>query len=244
MLHNQLSGVRKGNLSILVYLHNVKSLGDSLAAIGERVSETFLTMYVLNGLGRAYDNFVISANNRETPFTFAELKPRLMNHEQWLLDKEQDMSINFDSQHPSAFYSRNGNNFGGGNKNKPKFNPNNFVNSQFQSGSSSNSNSQGGYNGGYSGGVPKMGGPSNSGGRRTQIDFSKVECQICRKFGHFANRCYYRYASDKKQNNNHSAYIASEEDGFHYMDPSANIATMDQAFSSMTMQNPTMSDPS
>ncbi|RZC62572.1 hypothetical protein C5167_024320 [Papaver somniferum] len=214
MLHNQLSGIRKGNLSILVYLQTIKTLADSLAVIGERVSEADLTMCVLNGLSRTYDNFVISANNRETPFTFAELKPRLLNHEQWLLDQEQDMSNNFDPQHPSAFCSRNINHFGGGagNKGKPKSSYGNFMSSQYQSGSSSSS--------------------------------STVERQICRKFGHFANRCYYRYAPDKKQNNTHAAHIASEDDGFQYMDSSANATTMELAFSGMTIHNNTMSDPS
>lgn len=67
----------------------------------------WLCMHVLNGLGREFDNFVIAAQNREHPFTFAELNPRLLNHEQWLVAQHQDTQSMFDSQNPSAFYGKN-----------------------------------------------------------------------------------------------------------------------------------------
>ncbi|XP_026384828.1 uncharacterized protein LOC113280419 [Papaver somniferum] len=62
-------------------------------------------MYVLNGRGRAYDTFVISAQNRETPYTFDELKARLLTREQWLGAQNQDYGSILDN--PSTFYGRN-----------------------------------------------------------------------------------------------------------------------------------------
>ncbi|XP_026440696.1 uncharacterized protein LOC113339675 [Papaver somniferum] len=110
MLRNQLHGCKKGNSTVLVYLQNLKTIADSLAAIGEKVSESDLVMYVLNGLGREFDSFVISAQYTDVPFTFAERKPRLLNHEQWLVDQHKDTSLIFDTQNSYALYSRNGNN--------------------------------------------------------------------------------------------------------------------------------------
>ncbi|XP_026443507.1 uncharacterized protein LOC113343582, partial [Papaver somniferum] len=118
MLRNQLHNVKKGNMTILVYLQNIKTIADSLAAIGERVSNSDLTMYVLNVLGRDYDNFVVAAHNRKVPYTFAELKPRLLNHEQWLLEQHQDSSFVFETQLPTSLYSRNGNSGNGRGKSK------------------------------------------------------------------------------------------------------------------------------
>ncbi|XP_026432754.1 uncharacterized protein LOC113330109 [Papaver somniferum] len=60
MLRAQLFGIRKRNLHILVYLQKIKKIADSVAAIGEKVNESDLIMYVLNGLETEYDNFVVS----------------------------------------------------------------------------------------------------------------------------------------------------------------------------------------
>lgn len=106
MLRGQLHGLGRGNQSICVYLHTMRTIADALAAINERVSNSDLTMYALNGLGREYDNFVISAQNRETPFTFAELKARFLNHAQWLHDQEQKVSNGFDIDRSSSFFSK------------------------------------------------------------------------------------------------------------------------------------------
>lgn len=140
-------------------------------------------MCILNGLGRDYDNFVISAYNREVSFTFAEIKARLLNHEQWIHEQQHDQSSQFDSQNASAFYGRNvqnGNGFGSNkNKNRGSKPPVQFKNSTYHIGSSSHSHTSG------------------DGNRRTSMYFSQVECQICRKTGHYASRCFFRYAPPK-----------------------------------------------
>ncbi|XP_026450662.1 uncharacterized protein LOC113350755 [Papaver somniferum] len=191
MLQNQLINIRKGNSTILVYLYAIKTIVDSLATISEKVNESDLMVYILNGLGRAYDNFVISAQNRETSFTFVEIKPRSLSHEQWLTDKAQDISMTFDSQHPSAFYGRNVSNSDGGGKPKYKSNnqhTSNFKNNQYTSRSDSraslnfkNSKFHAG-SGSAPGNFDKSFG--ENGATRPHIEFSKFECQICRCFGH------------------------------------------------------------
>ncbi|XP_026410780.1 uncharacterized protein LOC113306004 [Papaver somniferum] len=127
MLRNQLHNVKKGNLTILVFLHNVKTIADSLEAIGEKVSDSDLVIYVLNGLDREFDTYIVVAQNKETSFTFAEIKPRLLNHKQWLIEQQHDSSITYDAQHPTAFYDRNGPSysFNGNGRGKPRHNGNN-----------------------------------------------------------------------------------------------------------------------
>ncbi|XP_026419387.1 uncharacterized protein LOC113315308 [Papaver somniferum] len=183
MLRAQLFGIKRGNLNILVYLQKIKSITDSLAAIGEKVNDSDLIMHVLNGLGREYDTFIISAQNKDNPYTFSELKARLLTHEQWLFDQDRDTTGIYDSQHNSGLYARNGNSNSGNSYNAnggKKKNGSNFPygrgngNKSGQYGSSF-SNIQGNYDPGSS---------STSTGGSRRFDLSQVDCQICRKKGH------------------------------------------------------------
>lgn len=63
-------------------------------------------MYTLNGVGREYDNFVVSTQNRDVPFTFNELRSRLIHHEQWLSTQEADLTKSLDSAMNSAFFTK------------------------------------------------------------------------------------------------------------------------------------------
>lgn len=60
MLRGQLQTIKRGARTVAEYVQEVKSISDSLASINERVVEYDIVMYVLNGLGREYDNFVTS----------------------------------------------------------------------------------------------------------------------------------------------------------------------------------------
>lgn len=106
MLKGRLQSVKRGNRSVTEYLQEVKSISDSLASIKERVVDGDLVMYVLNGLGRDYDNFVISVQNRENPLSFADLKAKLATHEQWLKDHHLETAAALDSVSSSAFSQR------------------------------------------------------------------------------------------------------------------------------------------
>ncbi|XP_026419753.1 uncharacterized protein LOC113315711 [Papaver somniferum] len=229
MLRNQLHNFKKGNLTILVYLHNVKNIADSLAAIGEKVSDIDLVMYVLNGLGREFDTFVIAAQNRENLFSFTELKPRLLNHEQWLLEQQTTSNNIYDTHHQYAFYSKNGNtntfsgNGRGKSKNNGNFNGNFKPNSDYSSRNTGNGYYQGSTssqgNGFYQGSTSSQGNGSSSqgngigsnGGRRY---FSSVDCQICRKKGHYASKCYFRYHPPTFSNSANEAHRANPQQAF------------------------------
>ncbi|RZC90540.1 hypothetical protein C5167_029674 [Papaver somniferum] len=63
LLRNQLYNMRRGSKSVGDYLQEVKAITDSLAAINEPVSESDITMHVLQGLGKDYHDFVVAIQN-------------------------------------------------------------------------------------------------------------------------------------------------------------------------------------
>ena len=82
LLRNQLQTIKKGNDSISDYLHKIKHISDSLAAINLRVDDDELIMNTLNDqLGNDYENLVMLIENRTTKISFQEVKAWLLNHE-------------------------------------------------------------------------------------------------------------------------------------------------------------------
>ncbi|XP_026384414.1 uncharacterized protein LOC113279998 [Papaver somniferum] len=134
ILRTQLHGIIKGNQSVVVYLQKIKSIDDSSAAIGEKVNDADLMMFVMNGLGPEYDVFVISSQNRETPYSFGELKAKLLSHEQFLSERQHHHTTVYDAQNVTAKHSRNNSN--GHNRRNGNGNDGNYRPSQYQHGSS------------------------------------------------------------------------------------------------------------
>lgn len=56
---------------------------------------------------------------------------------------------------------------------------------------------------------------------KTHIDYSTIECQICRKKGHFASKCFFRYAPPSSSADQDSSQCSN----------SAAVQHMEQAFS-------------
>ncbi|XP_026378223.1 myb-like protein I [Papaver somniferum] len=164
MLRNQLQSIRRGNRSVEEYLQQIKSITDNLASINEKVSNSDIIMHILNGLGRDFNNFIISSQNREVPFTFVEIKARLISHQQWLKDQDSEMNTMFYSQNASDMYGKNTNS---GKKNN-NFNKNksNFKNNVYSNGSGSSSSGSSGNNGssGRNSGSTSGGNSNNSSG--------------------------------------------------------------------------------
>ena len=62
----------------------MRSLGDTLAAVGQALSDTEMSSYILAGLGTEYDPFVTSVTTRVDPLSLDELYGHLLAHEQRL----------------------------------------------------------------------------------------------------------------------------------------------------------------
>ncbi|XP_047335775.1 uncharacterized protein LOC124939337 [Impatiens glandulifera] len=80
-LRLQLQTQKKGNKSMNEYLQSIKSIADSLAVIGEGVSELDLFTHTLSGLGPEYEALVVAVTTRFEPVSVEELTGLLLNHE-------------------------------------------------------------------------------------------------------------------------------------------------------------------
>ncbi|KAI3935864.1 hypothetical protein MKW92_042353 [Papaver armeniacum] len=168
MLRGQLQTIKRGARIVAEYVQEVKSISDSLAAINDKVGESDIVMYVLNGLGRDYDNFVISIHNRETPISFADLKAKVLTHEQWLKAQHLETTISLDSITNSLFSLT-----------RPLHLGSTRMHMVLHLGSYDHSTSR------------------HDRPPSQWIDYSNVECQICIRTGHSAGRCPYRYTAFK-----------------------------------------------
>lgn len=178
MLRSQLHSIRRGNSTIFEFLQHIKSISDSLAEIGESVPDSDLVMYVLSGLGRDYSRFVITMQNREIPLSFSELRCRLVTHEQWIKDQDDD-SNSFFAKDPItyAFYVKKHHSYDSSSK-KPV---NGSYSPKFSQGASSSNFTykKGEFN-------PTI---------NQEQDYNSIPCQIWNQLGHFASRYRYRYAA-------------------------------------------------
>lgn len=65
-----------------VYFNKIKTLADTLTAIGQPLRDTEFTDFVLRGLNHDYDNLVETVRGRDTPMPPRDLYARLLSTEQ------------------------------------------------------------------------------------------------------------------------------------------------------------------
>ncbi|XP_042380482.1 uncharacterized protein LOC121972937 [Zingiber officinale] len=80
-LRLQLQTVRKGETSITNYLQHMKSISDNLAVVDQRVPESNLILYILDGLGPEYENLIVSITTRSDMVGIDDLTRLLLTHE-------------------------------------------------------------------------------------------------------------------------------------------------------------------
>lgn len=78
-LKTKLQMSKKGSSSISEYLHNIKVVIDTLAATGNRVDDTDVRVYILNGFPHEYAPFVTSIRVRAELVTTDELHALLLS---------------------------------------------------------------------------------------------------------------------------------------------------------------------
>ncbi|RVW98057.1 Retrovirus-related Pol polyprotein from transposon TNT 1-94 [Vitis vinifera] len=169
-LRLEFQSTKKGSMSMIDYIMKVKGAADSLAAIGEPVSEQDQIMNLLGGLGSDYNAVVTAINIREDKISLEAVHSMLLAFEQRL---EQQGSI---EQLPamSANYASSSNNRGGGRKYNGGRGPNFMM---------TNSNFRGRGRGGRYG----------QSGRQNSSSSERPQCQLCGKFGHTVQVCYHRF---------------------------------------------------
>jgi gag-polypeptide of LTR copia-type len=100
-LRRLLQTTTRGGQSCNDYFERMRSIADQLAAVGEIVTDSDLTRYVLNGLGSDFNSFIVAITTRSDPLSIEELHGFLLSHEA-LLNSQHQSPSSFESV---AFYA-------------------------------------------------------------------------------------------------------------------------------------------
>ncbi|KAF8399498.1 hypothetical protein HHK36_015364 [Tetracentron sinense] len=176
-LRLQLQTTRKNSMSMMDYIMKLKSFSDSLAAIGEPVSEQDQIMNLLGGLGADYNAVVTSISARDDKISIDTVHSMLLSFENRLdqqnsHDEGSTIVANI-AQNKStggrAYYKNN----------------QGYQRSLGQSSNQANNQN-------YFGRSRGRGGRGGQAGRNNGIN-NRPQCQLCGKFGHTVHSCYHRF---------------------------------------------------
>jgi hypothetical protein len=217
----QLTAAKKKGTPVVDYFRHMKSLADTLAAIGKPLHDEEIVSYILAGLGPDYDALVTLLTIRNNDITLDEVYSHLLAFEHRHDQHDAELIIGIGG--PSANFSwRQGsgrpNHGGGGGGNQHGSQGGGHGN-----GGQGRGRGQQGRGGGH-GGPPQgrgNGGQGQAGGNTNGAP--RPACQICNKVGHSAIRCYQRYNhayNDDEPSTNH-ATTGYNVDPSWYMDTGA-----------------------
>ena len=179
----KLAEAKKLDKSITVYYNYICMLADTLTSIGQPLTPTQFTAYLLKGLDGDYDSLVENINGRDTPLSPRELYSRLLSTEQRVEARRASETFS-DASVNAAFRGRpyrpsTGDGSGSSKQNTSK---------PPSSGPLPSSNNSRAHTGGGGGG---------GGGRRWHTaDGNRPLCQLCNTLGHVSARCFKRFDQD------------------------------------------------
>ncbi|KAG6763454.1 hypothetical protein POTOM_030871 [Populus tomentosa] len=174
-LRLKLQSTKKGSLPMIDYIMKVKGVADSLAAIGEPVSEQDQIMNLLGGLSSDYNAVVTAINIRDDKISVEAIHNMLLAFENQL--EQQSLADQISAM--AVHYASSSNNRGGGKR---------YNGSRGHSYISFTLNANN-YNYRSHG----RRGRYTHNGRHNSIYSKKPQCQLCGKFGHTVHVCYHRF---------------------------------------------------
>jgi histone deacetylase 1/2 len=184
----QLTAAKKKGTSAADYFRQMKTLADTLAAIGQPLRDDEIIAYILAGLGPDFDSLVTTLTIKNDDLTLDEVYAHLLayEHRHDLHDSEYGLDGG-----ASANFTRHGGGNGGGQNQAGG----GGGSGQNQSGGRGNGGGRGhgqGRNdgGGRGQGQGRSNGNTGGGGNFRGNDVPRPICQICNKVGHTALRCY------------------------------------------------------
>ncbi|XP_071685509.1 uncharacterized protein [Lolium perenne] len=180
MIRGALATTKKNDLSATKYISKMRGLASELTAAGRVIDDEELKEYILNGLDGDYNSLVASVNANPNT-TLSELCSQLSAYDyrqQMLSENGQgkgsfSSSANAATRHQGGNYRRQGYNGGHGNQ-------------------------RGRSNGRNQGRRTSFNNGRGRGRGRTPSPFQDTTCQICGKYGHAANECWWRYSGNDK----------------------------------------------
>lgn len=168
-LSGQLSNTKKGDSPVAIYFTKMKGFADEMAAAGKPIDDDELVSYILQGLDSDYNPYVAALSSRpeaDQKIGLTELFS-LLNTAEARIDAQNGSNTNsFSINLASKGGSRN--------------------NNDARSSGHGGGNSGAAYHGAGGGFFPNAAAPPPSGGR-------DETCQICKRRGHAAWRCFKRY---------------------------------------------------
>jgi histone deacetylase 1/2 len=198
-IRGALQKCKKLDKSITTYYNTVKSLADSLMSIGQPLSTSEFTGYLMQGLGEEYDSLVqlVSARALTDPMPLRDVYAQMLATEQRM--EERKAEVHTDMQ-MSANYA--------GSKTSPQGSKPSYQQTYKpdprQQGKpiypkSGFTPSPQNPTSGYTGGAPTGGGSSNC-----------PQCQICTKLGHVASCCFKRFDRKYLGHGNDGCYMEKQ----------------------------------
>lgn len=172
-LWNQLAATRKDDKSVVVYYSTLRGFADEMATAGKPLDDDDFVSHVLNGLDADYNPLIEQINGMTESIDLDDLYSRLLDTEARLAlqrtQKEQFQILANSVARGRGGSNRGGRGHGDSSRGGSTPTPNNR-------GSSSGRGQQSGGRGGN---------PNNP--------YRNHQCQICKKYGHTALRCWNRF---------------------------------------------------
>ncbi|KAF5469302.1 hypothetical protein F2P56_013386, partial [Juglans regia] len=162
----QLATLKKGSESITEYFNKAKALASSLGVGGHALSDSQFSVFLLAGLGTEYESLITSLTTRPDPISIHQLYSFLLNHESRLAHQSTSLLSG------TTFVA-------------------NITSAPRPPANSSAPRGRGNFRGGRRGRNGFRG--AFSGPRGPAPTSSRPICQVCRKPGHYATTCYYRF---------------------------------------------------
>jgi hypothetical protein len=186
-LRGALSNTKKLNMMADQYIGKMRGFATELITAGRTIEDDELVDLILNGLDEDYNGLVTTVNAMTT-YTVSELHDLISAH-----DQRQDMLSSGDG-HKKFESSANSANRGRGRRDV--YNNKNHYHGH------PNGRGGGGGRGGGRGRHPLQGARGRGrgrGGHGGPPKFHETVCQICKKSGHSAHTCWWRYADNEEE---------------------------------------------
>ena len=186
------------------YLLKICGFVDLLVLIGVNLSVKYHIDAITYGLPSEYDTFFLTINSRTKDYSIKEIESLLLAQEAKI--EKYDKSLN--SETASINITQGLGNFGRDNFSQGRgFTSNNQFSPNFGR-SNFSPRGKGGFQG--KGGFNNAGQRSwNTWNNNATANAEKLVCQVCMKFGHFTDRCYYKYDPSFKGHLKHRFRVAT-----------------------------------
>ncbi|KAJ4744982.1 Copia-like polyprotein/retrotransposon [Rhynchospora pubera] len=207
-LKRQLQTATKGSSSCSEFLDRIRQIADELAFIGAPMSDDDLSLAVLNGLGTDFNPFfaAIQATTRRDPLSFDDLHGMLLSFESLVMAQQTPAMAST----PTALFSSASPSSNRSNSNQQKGRGSPFYQPRYNSSGPRPQQAQVQPNNGFKNTGPQFPPkvPQQGSQNKQNNQQSQSLCQICKKPGHSAKNCRFRYAEDANYRPNSSTYQA------------------------------------